>query len=442
MEEKLPGERSAGGLTAPILPERPAFLPTKREQIAAFAVYGLAYLYVRNLWSLFDDSPRHRLWLLIFFAGFVALAELLHRGVRRRGESWVWLGCACVCLASLLLGRGRAWSELLADWGDCTVLFLHVFAVWWLLSRSGRLSQGVSGPLLPLDALQGFVLIPFRHFFLRVRTAFYTLTHLRGGRTPGASALGFSALALAVAAGLFAMAAGLLMRADSGFASLLEQAAELIRLDPDGLFVIRLTFSLPVGAYLFGLLAGTARTQPETLRSRGAGVCAALQRLRRVPGGVWCALVGVFCLFYAVFFAVQFRYLFGAFTRTLPEGFIVSQYAREGFFELCKVMAVNFVLLWLALRSARQPLRNTRALLILALVLLAESLLFAVVAASKLLLYIDCFGFTPKRLVSSWLVCVLACGCVCAALRLLREKRTFRAWFFFSAVTAALLMLY
>ena len=442
MDEKLPGAGAAGEFAAPINPERPAFLPTLQEKIAAFALYVLAYLYVRNLWTLIDAPPRQRLWLLAFFAGFVALGEALHRGVRRPRESWVWLGCACLCLASLLLGRGRAWREASEYWGDLTPLFLHGFAVWWLLSRSGRLSEGESGHLLPLDALNIFVLIPFRHFFLRVRTVWFTLTHLRGKRSPGAATLGFSALALAVAAGLFVMAAGLLMRADNGFASMLMQAAALFHIELDDLFATRLTFSLPVGAYLFGLLAGTARTQPEKLRERGGRLCAALERLRRVPCGVWCALVGVFCLFYAVFFAVQFRYLFGAFTRTLPEGFIVSQYAREGFFELCKVMTVNFVLLWLAVRSARDRLQEKRVLLVLALVLLAESLLFAVVAASKLVLYIDCFGFTPKRLLSSWLVCVLACGCVCAGIRLLREKRTFRVWLFFSAVTAALLTLY
>ena len=442
MDEKWPGESAAGTFAAPMLPERPAFFPTIRERITAFALYALAYLYARNYLTLFEGEPRHRLWLLVFFAGFVAIAELLHRGVKRRKESWIWLGCAAVCLASLLLGRGLAWSEAAEGWGDFTVFFLHAFAVWWLLSRSGLLCEGKSGRLLPLDALHGFVVIPFRHFFLRARTVFFTLTHLRGERPVNAAALGFSALALAAAAGLFAMAAGLLMRADSGFASLLEWAAERFRLNLDILFVLRFLFSLPIGAYLFGLLAGTARTEPETLCQRGERVCGALERMRRVPCGVWCALVGVFCLFYGVFFAVQFRYLFGAFTRTLPEGFIVSQYAREGFFELCKVMTVNFALLWLTARSSREALREKRLLLALVLTLLAESLLFAVVAASKLLLYIDCFGFTPKRLLSSWLVCVLAFGCVCATVRLLREKRSFRVWLIFSAVTAALLTLY
>ena len=148
--------------------------------------------------------------------------------------------------------------------------------------------------------------------------------------------------------------------------------------------------------------------------------------------------MGYSCLVYAVFFAVQFHYLFGAFIRTLPEGFNVAEYARQGFFELCKVMVVNFALLWLVTRSLRE---HGKLLQRLCLLLLAESLLFAVVAASKLLLYIDCFGFTPKRLQSTWLVCVLACGCVCYAVSLVTKKKSFRVWMIFGAVTLSLLAL-
>ena len=104
-------------------------------------------------------------------------------------------------------------------------------------------------------------------------------------------------------------------------------------------------------------------------------------------------------------------------------------------------MAVNFALLWLVTRTAQKTVREERALRILCLVLLAESLLFAVVAFSKLALYIDCFGFTPLRLQSTWLVCVLFAGCLAAGWTLLTGKKSFRTWFAFAAVSASLLCL-
>lgn len=425
--------------------ETAPFTATKSERIGAFLMYVLAYGYIRMYGSMLNDTSTllTRSLLTAFTLSFVALTEYLHRSAPRKGESWVWLGCTAAILCSIVFGRGNAWDEGLP------FVFLHIFAVWWALSRSDTLLLGKSGRLLPLDALDGFVVFPFKHFFLRIRTAFFALSRLRGERKrekPEAEALVWSFVIAAAALGLLALSASLLMRADSGFAALLADFAEWFRFDWDldflGEFLFRFLLSLPVGAYLYGLLGGTLREDKAALRKRAAGVDETLSLLRGVPERVWLVLLSLFCALYALFFAVQGRYLFGAFTRTLPDGFIVSEYARQGFFELCKVMAVNFALLWLVTRTSKKGVRGARAALALCLVLLAESFLLAIVAFSKLALYIDCFGFTPRRLQSTWLVCVLAFGCGCAAWSLVREAKTFRVWMFFGAVTLSLLCLY
>ena len=425
-EHELPGEAlSAGEMTAPILPEKPRFAASWREIAAALACYVLG-------WIWFDlEQPG---WLLVFVAAFIGLTELLHRETPRPRESWVWLGCMLVLTASVVFDRYHAWEESVFP-----LFFLHIFAVWWLLSRSGRLSEGESGHLLPLDALNGFIIFPFKHFFLRVRSLWYGLTHLgRGEKRVKTETLVWSAAAVLAAVLLFAKAVQLLMRADEGFGALLNDFANWFSFDFDG---IRLLFSLPVGAYVFGLLAGAAREDAGVLHERGSRLKAWLATLRRVPAPVFAVLLAAFALLYLAFFILQARYLFGAFTRTLPEGFVVAEYARQGFFELCRVMAVNFALLWLASRLPSLSLREQTLLRVLAAVLLGESLLFAVIAASKLGLYIDCFGFTPLRLQSFWLVCVLAAGCVCALTTLFTGKKSFRAWMYFGAATLSLLCL-
>ena len=422
------------------LPASKAFSASRREIIAAFVSYVLAWIY---LWSstlflggLADES--RPVWSLVFTLGFVALAELLFRGVKRPRESWVWLGCMGLILAGILLERDAVWGEgafLLLP------LFLHLAAVWWVLSRSGRLCEGKSGHLLPLDGLYGFVIFPFKHFYLRIRTVIYAVgLPLRDRRKVKGITLLWSMLALLVALLLFALAVSLLSEADAGFNKLMGRVGDWFRFG-DRAFFYRFLFSLPVGQYLFGLLAGAGREEPERLRQRGEELCRWLERLRKVPNLVWAVLTGAFCLLYLLFFAVQSRYLFGAFTRSLPEGFIVSEYARQGFFELCRVMGINFVLLWLVTRVSRRPVRENRPTLILCLILLAESLLFAVVAFSKLALYIDCFGFTPLRLQSTWLVCVLFAGCLAALWTLLTGKKSFRAWLMFSALSLSFLCL-
>ena len=420
-------------------PENKAVGACGREIAAALLMYPLAWVYVRYfLWGI--STSQERIPLLLFTLGFLALAELLFVKIPRSRESWLWLGCLAVVLSAILLERGRVWE----GW---EYVFLHLFAVWWVLSRAGVLYEGYSGSLLPLDGLRGFVLLPFGNYFLRLRVLIRALIRLRGERKrTKPETVAWSLAAIVAGCVLLYLAADLLTAADEGFYNLLSGLLEALRPHWDeysDLFVLRLCFSLLVGAYIFGLLGGGARADRAAVKNQAAGIRRGLESLRQAPCGVWAAVTGIFCLLYLLFFAVQARYLFGAFYRTLPEGFIVSEYARQGFFELCRVMAVNFVLLWLALRTSRTEDGTAgRVLRGLCLLLLAESLLLAVVAFSKLALYISCFGFTPRRLQSTWLVCVLAFGCICQAVSLLWNRRTFRLWLAFGAVTLSLLCLY
>ena len=428
MDKKmLEAENAAGGVAAPVLEENAPFSPTRREIIAAFLLYIGAYIYMGGLKS----------WrLAVFVILFIALTELLNRGKPRSWESWIWLGCTTVITLSLLLERAAVWE-------DFSLLFLHIFAVWWALSRSGGLLAGESGHLLPFDAMNGFAVFPFRNFFLRIKTVCYTLKGpFRGKKKSKPETVVWTIGALAAAGLLFWLVLRLLADADKGFAELISHWLLNLDFRIDGEVWLKFLFSLPVGAWLFGLLAGSARAEKEKLRLRGQRINDALNRLGKVPNLVWTLLTALFCLLYLLFFVVQARYLFGAFTRSLPEGFIVSEYARQGFFELCKVMAANFVLLWLVTRLSAKPLRENRAETVLCVILLLESMLFAVIAFSKLMLYISCFGFTPRRLQSSWLVCMLFFGCLCAGYSLLCGKKSFRAWMIFGAVSMAFLHLY
>ncbi|MBR1820124.1 MAG: DUF4173 domain-containing protein [Clostridia bacterium] len=449
MSEKLEAREASGVFNAPILEEAAPFSATRREQLAALVMYALAWLYAAFFMN--DGMAECLTMLTAFAAGFIAMTEWLHWRRPRGRESWVWLGCMLATLCGILLDGGElggAIGSLRVErshvWAmEEKLLFLHGLAIWWALSRGGALAEGQTGHLLPLDAVYGVLVLPFTNLLLRARMVLYALTHIRSDRSRvKPEALAWSALALLAAAGLFALAFNLLTLADSGFAGAVERALGAFSLEIDEGVWWRLLLSLPVGAYLYGMIAGAARESADRIARRRNAACQGLEKLRRVPNKMWAALMGGFALLYLLFFVVQGRYLFGAFTRTLPAGFIVSQYARQGFFELCQVMAVNLALLWLATRTAAGEARQDRPTLILCLILLAQSLLFAAVALSKLALYIDCFGFTPLRLQSTWLVCVLAVGCVCAAISLLRAKKTFRAWAFFAAITLSLLCLY
>ena len=421
-----------------LAPAKPPFSAGRKEVLLAFGMYVLAYVYLGSGW-----------WALpLFAAGFIAAGEYLYRDVKRPWESWVWLACVimiagCITWRSLHPNQydSRLDVQVMQEYAipsSLAFLALHILAVYWLLCRSGRLTGGESGHLLPLDALHAFVIIPFKNFFLRIRCVLFALKPKKE-RKVNVGAVAAAVLAAFVVLVLLVMAMTQLSAADDTFSSLLEGLHDALTLDLDQVWFYRFLLSLPVGAYVFGLLAGLGRETPETMRKHGASAETALPKLRVVPEAVWLAALGVFSVLYLAFFFVQGRYLFGAFTRTLPESFTVAEYARQGFFELCRVMAINFTLFWLVSRTAR---RESGAVRWMAAALLIESMLFAVIALSKLALYIDCFGFTPKRLQSTWLVCVLLFGSACALYTHLTGRKSMRIWMIFGAVTLALLCIW
>ncbi len=409
----------------PYLP--PRFTATVEEKLAAIVSFPAAYLYI--CFFLEWNSVYLTVFALVFCLG----VALMHQKRQGGWEPWVWLGAMAVCLGAILLDRNRVWDTGLA------ILFIHGFAVYYCLCRADVLLEGRTSHLLPLDALYGVIIFPFGRFFLRIRVL---VAMIRDGRKQRSSSLLWTLVAILAAVALLCLAGKLLSRADEGFAKLMLW----LRLPEPGValtdFLLRLLLSLPVGAYLYGLVAGAGRVTPEEMRTRGQTICHNLEKLRRVPNAVWLVLLAAFVLLYGVFFGVQGSYLFGAFTRTLPEGFTVAEYARQGFFALCKVMALTFVLLWLALRSAGKDQSQSKPLRIMATALLGESMLLAVTAASKLWLYIDCFGFTPLRLQSAWLIAVLFMGCVASLWSLWTGRRSVRAWAMLSGISLALLHLY
>lgn len=417
----------------------PALTATGAEKLTALLMYIAAYIY-----TLCSVSDNKRLWFGVFVLLFVLMVEYIDRGVPRPKESWIWLGCLLLITFCVCIGRGwPAYGE--SGSPEYSILAVHILAVWWVLSRSGKLAAGESGRLLPLDALNGFIRIPFGNFFLRLRCLGQGIKDLTRGKGRGRSTVFGVAAAIILGALLLWWSVSSLSSADSGFAELTGGILAMFSLEPRERFrefAVRFVLSLPVAAWLFGLIAGSVRMAPEKLRAQREGMESLLRKICIVPAGVWIAVTAVFAAVYLVFFAVQASYLFGAFARRLPEGFIVSEYARRGFFELCRVIVINFTLLWLVTHTSAKPVRGSCAAMVMCTLLLAAGMLFAVVSISKLVLYISCFGFTPKRLQSSWLAMLMLCGCVCAAYSLWTGKKSFRFWMVFGAVTMAFLNLF
>ena len=423
-EMRVPeGEAPAGVITAPQFTAKPI------EIIAACLSYVLAYIWLP---FAIGTNPVEK---IVFPLGFLICVEIANRGKKRKLEDYLWLACFLMLWAGSVFSRQNAFED-----GFLPLFIFHGEAIWYALSRSDALFEGKTGRFLPTDALFGAVVYPFKYYFLRIRTIWYGISSI-GREKKDWEKLLWGIAAVAFGGVLFAGAVNMLSLADDEFGGIVGSITEWFTFEIDELTVYRILFSIPCGAYLYGVMCGMAREKRVEIDRRRSLLDGFLARLGKVPTAAWLCITAAFCAVYAFFFALQFKYLFGAFTRTLPEGFNVSEYARQGFFELCKVMAINFTLLWLVLRTSAGNARKNALLRAASAALIVESMVFAVIAASKLWLYIDCFGFTPLRLQSAWLVSVLFAGCIAALVSLLADRRTTRWWAIYSAVSLCALTL-
>lgn len=391
---------AASAVCPPPAPPLPAWMAP-----AAILSWLWGWFYARGLLFGFENGPVFMaLFCLAFFAGVEWMCRAANRPAPK--ESRLWLALWGLLAADYIFKISALfYHDAVQTW---EFFGLHLAAAYWVLARTGALTEGRTGPFLPLDVLRSLVTVPFGHFFLRVRVLLRALTDwLRGLSGRGKGSFWAGVVTLCAAVPVLALAAGLLAGADEAFGAALEGFFRWLIL-PEAVFTEILYFAvgLPVGAYLFGLAAGALKKAPEA--TRGSALRAEAEKLRLAPAGALAFCLALLLALYVLFFSIQLNYLTGGFFGRLPAGFTAAGYARRGFFELCAVVVLNFSVLTAAAKASRAPLRQSPVLKGLAAALCLSNLLFAAVGASKMFLYIRRFGFTPNRVVSGWFILVLA----------------------------------
>lgn len=389
-------------------PKIPPEVPAAPYVWAAVASYPLAWLYVKKLLliNLFSSF-----WPLVFAALFIAGVEVLARALHRPAgkETPLWAGCWLV-LSSVMPLWG--YQNTLSDW---QMLVWHLFAVWFVLARCGMLAQGYTGGLCFLDALAGLLVLPFGNFFRRIGTIVAGISSLGRHRVRLRQA-GVAVATAVITLLLCGTAWGLLSAADPNFAAVGRQARQWLASLLDGPTVMEnlvvFLLSLPVGAWLYGLVAGSLRRKaPPCTGERFYG---ALESRRILPAVTANIAVGALCAVYGLFFALQaLEWLAAApLGLTAPQA---SSFAVDGFWELLRILLLDFCVLAVVRFLGRHPLPR-----VLAALFCLFGVAFAALAGAKLAVYIRLYAFTPRRVVAGWFLCVLAVWAVLLLVRVFR----------------------
>jgi len=400
------GESEESVLEVPILKKGKApFAADRRDSYFALFAFVLGFLFAR--WVLFAWQGWGVTLFTLLFCGSVTL-YMLKKGVQIPKTSWLWLVVVLLIGLSFSLWTNNGLAPLHG-------LLLFGSAVYWILCATGLLIQGKTSDLLLLDSYNALLVIPFSNFGCQYKgLALLGNNKLTRGRQVFSIVLGLS-LSFIVAA----MVLPLLMEADSGgFAKLINGILDGFRGLGDKFWETfwQLILAVPIAAYIFGLVAGSAHKRGTGLFEKDSTL-QKISGLRILPMTTVYILMGLLCTLYIVFIGSQFPYFFSAFVGQRPEGWqIYSEYARSGFFELCRIAVINLFVLTAANIMSQKHSRDSMFLKLLNVLLAILTVVLIATAFSKMVLYIGAYGLSMRRLLPCVFMTFMAviCGGVIA----------------------------
>lgn len=191
----------------------------------------------------------------------------------------------------------------------------------------------------------------------------------------------------------------LLASADDVFRSFIEQIPNLFKNINIGQFIPRLLIvtivTCLVFSYLWSLLPSKSTSIPMIFKIKIQSPGAFLD-----PITVTTLLVLIDAL-YVFFIAIQFSYLFGSLTDSLPHNLTYAQYARKGFFELVVVTLINLVILIGNLNYVNASEKKVaKAVKVLNTTLVISTFIMLLSAHFRMSLYEEAFGFTYLRILT------------------------------------------
>ena len=343
-------------------------------------------------------------WTAVCYAGLFALATAYLTAKQKRFRSSALLPgvCALAVCTGFILHISDSGFDFLA------FLLLIPLSGFYCLSLTGANLHPFGSFYVLLDLLHCELLLPLRHLFLPLRAAAESRRFKKGTMQAPAKKRRLLPVLLGVLAALplLLWAVSLLIDADAAFESVLGTAfgalqrfaeALVSRLpdyfDPFALF-LAILFTPYIFSVMFCFAHGVAKKENRDTSPRWA----ALQKLS--PAFI-ITVLSILSAVYVLYLITQAGYLFAAFSGHLPGGSTISvtDYARRGFFELCKLGGLNFVLIALSVgvtrRSAGKLLTPVKAL---DTFLCIFTMLLCAVSMAKILLYISAYGLTERRL--------------------------------------------
>ena len=391
-----------------VKPAKPARVFTAKETALAWVSGLLGYLFCRAFPAY--DQPVTALVFLFFLFAF---AFLFFGKRKRKMRSLFYPVSALILSCSLFFSASP-------------VLLFFVFAyacgafVLFCQTGADTALEGRAGSLYAFETFQAFFVSPFQS----IGAVVDAIGRNKGGEKAVRillillAGIGVTFIPTVVVAGLLSF--------DSNFTHILNFIRETLL---DGILprFWSIVFGVPVGMYLYAALYTSAHPLPDGCN---AEACVKLQNQMKIAPSLFGAAAFAPLLFlYGVFIVAQADYYKAVLTASLPGAFTFAEFARDGFFRLCAVAAINAAAL-VALRVFTKKTKSGTIapfVKICTVILSLVTIIISVTAISQMAMYVSAFGLTRLRLYTLWFMGLLILLFLVTILKQIIEKVPFAA---------------
>lgn len=372
---------------APIVPPRDySFI----EAIYAIISLILGYVFCRSFSVI--NKPFYSLIFIVLL--YTATTVFLILKKAKFGKAAIGVAASGVAVSLTLFISANVVLHIFAFLYAIAAYCYYVYAAF-----VNRLEGGFSSLIL-IDFLRAIFVTPFLAFGGLFR-AIFSRKDGKLGKNVAKALLG---LVLAVVPTTVVLA---LLWYDNDFTNLL---SGIFNFNALNLFshILSIAIGIPIAMYIFGLFIASNDGSPKK-GVTAVGYRESAKNAAVAPAVTAFAATLPILFIYTLFFISQFKYYVSGFVGVLPDETSYANYAREGFFQLCIICFINLVIIILLnLLLRRNSKGYSLPLKILSVIFSLYTLVLASTAVAKMVLYINRYGLTPKRVYATWFMAVLS----------------------------------
>jgi len=333
-------------------------------------------------------------------------------------------------------------------------LAIHLSFAFYVLSRTGWLSQGRLGIMVWFDLMQAFYSLPFKNFM--ASCIVFLHEEESSEKTNDSYSKNFQHFVILIGS---LLASGVLVyfvwtqlsQVSGNFANLFLQLSDFSQTFFDSLFskidiatiLAQLFLAIPVSLYLYGLIVGSLLSE-RTSTFNYQVFQEKVQPLRAIPNFAAYIVIGSLLVTYTLFFTTGLSELgnllsAGTVTEAIsPQS--ASSIAVTGFWQLVRVSLLNFAVLGAFYLISKKPLWDQIGTRVATTLLFIFATLLTLLAGWKLFgVYIYLYGPTPLRLLSGWFVLVLLVWCLLILIRLYKPIQAIRIGILYAMISFTIL---